>query len=399
MTSTTNLSVLFLVNSFDEGGTERQALHLARLLSERGGVRVHMATLNAGGALARLVAQLDVGAVPEYALRSFVDLQMARQLARCAAFIRQHRVQIVHTHGFYSNVFGMLAATLARAPIRIASKREGIENRTASQGRAERIAFRLAHAVVTNCHAVRAQLIAAGVRPRRILTIHNGIDPGRITPRTHDRAEALSMLGLAPTPELRYVTLVANLRLAAKDHGTFLRSAQRVRREIADTRFLIAGDGSLLSEVRSFARRLGLERDVIFLGSCPYIAELLFISDVCVLSSVSEGFPNAVLEYMSAGRPVIATRVGGIPEAIDDGETGLLVTPRDDVLMASGIVALLRNPDRARQIGSSAQAVVLERFSAARQLEGTLALYEKELRRIRHPFRLAPDRAAASPSE
>ena len=398
MTSTTNLSVLFLVNSFDEGGTERQALHLARRLSERGGVRVHMATLNAGGALARLVAQLDVGAVPEYPLRSFVDLQMARQLARCAAFIRQHRVQIVHTHGFYPNVFGMLAATLARAPIRIASKREGIENRTAWQRRAERIAFRLAHAVVANCHAVRAQLMAAGVPASRILTIHNGIDPGRITPRTHDRAEALSMLGLAPTPELKYVTLVANLRLVAKDHGTFLRSAQRVRRETADTRFLIAGDGSLLADVRSFARRLGLERDVIFLGSCRYIAELLFISDVCVLSSVSEGFPNAVLEYMAAGRPVIATRVGGIPEAIDDGETGLLVAPRDDVLMASGIVTLLRNPDRAQQIGSRAQAVVLERFSAARQLERTLALYET-LRRTRHRFRPAPDRAAASPSE
>jgi glycosyltransferase involved in cell wall biosynthesis len=280
-------------------------------------------------------------------------------------------------------VFGMLAARLGRAPIRITSKREGIASRTPWQRRAERLAFRLAHAVVANCHAVRAQLVAAGVPARQILTIHNGIEPGRITPRTRDRAEALAMLGLAPAPELRYVTLVANLRLPVKDHGTFLRSAQRVRGEAVDTRFLIAGDGGLLPEMRSVAARLGLERDVVFLGHCRHVAELLFVSDVCVLSSISEGLPNAVLEYMAAARPVIATAVGGVAEAIEDGQTGLLVPPCDDLSMANGMVALLRNPDQARRMGSRAQAVVLEKFSAARQLERTLSLYRTELWRAR----------------
>ena len=393
------MSVLFLVNSFHEGGTERQAVHLARQLVENGRFRVHVATLNADGALAPLVAQLQLGELPEYALQSLYDLQMMRQLTRCAAFIRRHRIEIVHTHGFYPNVFGMLAATLARAPIRIASKRETSGCRTTWQSRAERIAFRFAHAVVVNCHAVRTQVIAAGMPASRVVTIYNSIEPARITPHTRERAEALTIVGLPPNPEIKYVTLVANLRLPVKDHGTFLRSAQRVRADIAHARFLIAGDGALLPEMRSFAARLGLESDVIFLGNCPHVAELLFVSDVCALSSIGEGFPNAILEYMAAGRAVVATDVGGIGEAVDDGRTGLLVAPGDDLSMANAISTLLRDPEMARRIGARAQAAVLEKFSAARQLAQTLWLYESELSRARHRLQPAPDRAAATPRE
>lgn len=393
------MSVLFLMNSFREGGTERQALQLARHLEEDGRFRVHIATLSADGALAPLVERLQPGAVLEYPFRSFYGLQMLWQLARCVAFIRRHQIQIVHTHGFYSNVFGMLAAALARTPVRIASKRETIGCRTRWQERAERIAFRLAHAVVVNCEAVRTQLIAAGVSGSRVVTIYNGVELGRITPQTRERGDALATLGLPSSPALKYVTLVANLRLRVKDHATFLRSAQRVRLEIPEARFLIAGDGALLPEMRSFAAQGGLGADAIFLGNCSHIAELLFISDVCVLSSVGEGFPNAVLEYMAAGRPVVATDVGGIAEAADDGHTAHLVPPGDEVSMADAIITLLRDPQRAREMGARARDAVLEKFSAARQRAQTLSLYESELRRARIRFEPASDTAAATPRE
>lgn len=393
------MRVLFLLNSFHEGGTERQALQLARQLRENERFRVHVATLSADGALAPLVDRLQPEAVPEYRFRSFYGLQMRRQLARCVAFIRRHQIQIVHTHGFYSNVFGMLAAALARAPVRIASKRETIGCRTRWQERAERIAFRLADTVVVNCEAVRTQLIAAGVSASRVVTIYNGVEWGRIAPQTREPGDALATLGLPSTPALKYVTLVANLRLRVKDHTTFLRSAQRVRTEVPDARFLIAGDGPLLPEMRSFAAQLGLATDVIFLGNCSQIAELLFVSDVCVLSSIGEGFPNAVLEYMAAGRPVVATDVGGIAEAVDDGQTGRLVPPGDDASMADAIITLLRDPQRAREMGARAGDAVLEKFSAARQLAQTLSLYESALRRARIRFEPAPDTAAATPRE
>ena len=377
------VNVLFVVNSFHPGGTERQAVELARQLSETGRFCVRLATLNSDGALARLVGELEIGAVPEYPLRSFYDVQMVQQLARCAMFIRRHRIHIVHTHGFYPNVFGLFAATLARAPIRIASKYETVGCRTTWQRRTERMAFRFAHAIVANCQAVGRQLVGEGVPARRVVTIHRGIEPGRVTPQTRERAEALAMLGLPPRPRCKYVTLVANMRLPVKDHATFLRAARRVRGAVADARFLIAGDGDLVSEMQAFAASLGLDRDVVFLGHIDRIAELLFVSDVCVLSSIGEGFPNAILEYMMAGCPVVATDVGGIAEAVEHGRTGLLVAARDDRALADGIIALLEHPERARDMAASARAVVLESFSAARQLEQTVSLYESALRRGR----------------
>lgn len=374
-------AILFLVNSLHEGGTERQAVQLAQEVQTLGRFRVHLATLDARGELSALVAASRFGDVPEFRLRSFYDRQMVRQLERCAAFMRGHGVALVHTHGFYPNIFGLLAATIAGVPVRIASKRETIGCRTAWQTRAERLAFRLAHVIVANCDAVGEQLASSGVPARRITTIHSGVLLSRVQPEACGRHEALKMLGLPCSPELSYVTLVANFHLLVKDHTTFLRAAQRVRASVPHVRFVIAGVGVRLAEMRSRAAHLGLEGDVIFLGHCERIAELLFVSDVGVLSSLGEGLPNAVLEYMAAGRPVVATDAGGTRELVVDHRTGFLVAPHDDGAMAARIVTLLRDPARAREMGREGRRLVFERFSRAHQLDRIVALYESELRR------------------
>jgi glycosyltransferase involved in cell wall biosynthesis len=166
-----------------------------------------------------------------------------------------------------------------------------------------------------------------------------------------------------------------------KDHATFLRAAKRVRDSVPDAAFIIAGEGELLEETRSFAAQLGLERDVFFIGRCEQVAELLSLSYACVLSSIAEGFSNSILEYMAAGQPVVATDVGGAREAVVENETGYLVKAGDDESLAQRLIDLLRDDNRASSMGERGRQVVTEKFSSEAQLERAEQLYETLLDR------------------
>jgi glycosyltransferase involved in cell wall biosynthesis len=123
----------------------------------------------------------------------------------------------------------------------------------------------------------------------------------------------------------------------------------------------------------------GIGRNTFFLGRCENLAQLLKVSDVCVLSSKAEGFSNAILEYMAAGRPVVATDVGGAREAIVEGQTGYTVPSGNDQLMASTVVSLLLDPEKANLMGERGRRVVEEQFSTRILLQNTEALYESLL--------------------
>jgi glycosyltransferase involved in cell wall biosynthesis len=127
---------------------------------------------------------------------------------------------------------------------------------------------------------------------------------------------------------------------------------------------------------------LGLERDVFFIGRCDQVAELLFVSEIGVLSSKAEGFSNSILEYMGAGRPVVATDVGGAREQIIEGETGYLVAGGDHETMAARIISLLRDEDQARAMGERGRQIVKNKFSAEVQLAETERLYDDLLSRV-----------------
>ena len=374
-------AILQLINSFHQGGSERQAVQLTRLLAESNRYRLHLACLERRGVLLDEALRLNLPEITEYPLTSFYDRNAARQVRRFAAYLRQHKIQVVHTHDFYTNVFGIAAARLAGVPVRIASRRETGGMRSRAQKTVERGIYRLAHAVVANADAVRRQLVTEGVSAEKIFTIYNGLDLRRLAPKdSAQRDEMLRALNLPRTEEARpLVTIVANLRHDVKDHPTFLRAARRVREACKGAAFVVAGEGELTGAMRALAAELGLERDVFFTGRCNAVAELLAASSVCVLSSRAEGFSNAILEYMAAARPVVATDVGGAGEAIVEGETGFLVPAGDDSAMAERIITLLREPERAQRMGRRGRQRVEHEFSCAAQLEKTLNLYERLL--------------------
>jgi glycosyltransferase involved in cell wall biosynthesis len=374
-------NVLLFIDSFAQGGTERQVVQLTRLLGESGRYRIHLACLSREGVLRGEVERMGYTDIPEFPLTSFYDRNMLAQVRRCAAYLRERSIDIVETHDFYTNIFGMSAAALARTPVRIASRRETEGTKTPAQRWVERRAYNLSHAIIANAEAVRRELIRDGVKAGKILTIYNGMDTARVAPRSDlGRDDALALLGLPRGGGRRFVSIVANMRHAKKDQATFLRAARRVREAVPEAAFVLAGEGQLKETLRSLAAELSLSEHAFFTGRCAHVPELLGVSDVCVLSSSgTEGFSNSIIEYMAAARPVVATDIGGAREAIAEGETGYVVPPGDDAALAERIIALLQDPQRARRMGARGLQVVKEKFSCAAQVGRVESLYERLL--------------------
>ena len=372
-------NVLFIIDSFEQGGSERQAIQLLRQLHESGDCRVHLACLQDRGSLRADAEQLGIGEIHEYPLTSFYDLNFEKQLRKFIRYVKENRIDVVHTHCFYTNIFGMIGAYLARVPGRLTSKGETDGFRTSMQKRVERFSFRLANRVIANCLVVQGMLIREGVDRKRIIQHYNGLDLDRMKVRPGlAREAARAQFGLPKTGK-RFMTIVANLRNPVKDHEMLLRAAARMRAQVPDAAFVIAGEGELMPGLRELANQLDIAEDVHFIGRCDDVAALLFASHVGVLSSKAEGFANAILEYMAVGLPVVATDVGGVREAIIEGETGFIVPAGDDAQMAARIIEVLSDDNRAREMDARGKAIVGDKFSSEHHLRNTLELYDEVL--------------------
>lgn len=375
------MNILHLIGSFHQGGSERQAVQLVRLLHEDGGHKIFPATLNAEGVLRREIEDLGYANIPEFPLVSFYDANMIVQLRRCANYLRQNEIEIVQTHDYYSNIFGMFAGAIARTPIKIGAKRD-TGTKSSKQEFIERRAYGLANAIVVNAEAVKKYLAKKGIAEKKINVIYNGLDLDRLTvSEEKTRGEILQSFDLPADENLKFVTIVANMRSDVKNQPMFLRAAKKVSEQVANTHFVLAGEGKLTDSFKNFARELGIGDKTYFIGRCSRVAELLSVSDVCVLSSKTEGFSNSILEYMAASKPVVATDVGGASEAVVEGETGFLVESDDDGKLVDRLIYLLTNPEKAEKMGKIGRKIAEEKFSLSAQLKKTLNLYKNLTKR------------------
>ena len=368
-------AVLQLIDSFNQGGSERQALQLTRLLHDSGRYNVHLACLSPAGSLRKTIEDLDLGEIPSFTLTSFYDRNAVKQLRRFVTWLKSARIDILHTHDFYTNVFGMSGGALARLPVRVASMRETAGMRSMAQSHVQKFLYSLSHHIVANSNAVREKLIADGTSAEKVTVVYNGLDLRRLETKL-SRSESLAKLGLPADEPRRFISIVANMRHEVKDYPMFLRAARQVKEVVSDAAFLLAGEGELSDSLRALAHELGIHDSTIFLGRCENVAELLSVSEVCVLSSKAEGFSNSILEYMAAARPVVVTDVGGAREVVIEGETGHLVPSGDDAVMAARLIALMREPEKARAMGAAGRRVVEATFSCKAQLAQTEELYD-----------------------
>jgi len=359
-----SVPIAIFLASFDSGGTERQMIELARRLDRRRW-QVHLACFHAAGPLlehaASAAASLDAFPVESFASPSV--LTSARTFAR---WCRKRRIAILHTGQLYPNIFGPPAAALAGVPVRISNRRNLSAGKTRLQLAAQRTAQRFSHRIVANSEAAAACLRAEGVPAGKVSVVRNGIDVGAFAPAKHpDRR--------------RRVVMVSNLR-PGKGHDVLIHAAARVLPSFPDATFELVGGGPLTEPLRSMAAYCGVAAAFTFAGHQEHVPERLARSEIFVLPSRSESAPNALLEAMEAGLPVIASAIGGIGEIVTDELTGLLVPPDDPAALADRLRRLMEAPALGEDLGRAARTEIAERFSFDRMTGAFDRLYESELR-------------------
>jgi glycosyltransferase involved in cell wall biosynthesis len=369
------IRLLKVVPTFMCGGTENQFMALGRSLDpER--FELEFACLRRWGAFADEIVERHIPLL-ECNVTSFRSLSALRQQARLARHLTNRRIDIVHTYSFYGNLFAVPPARMAGVPLVIASIRDRAPYLTPMQKRAQKWACQFADCILVNAVAVKDWLIGEGYDAAKIVVIPNGVELSRFD-RVDGAESPFRALGI---PDGAPVVLVVSRLNPLKGLEPFLEAAALVAPEFPTARFVIAGDTnpnerSYWSTLTRLTGRLGLIDRVTFAGLRRDVPQLLSAATISVMPSLDEALSNVVLESMAAGAPVVATRVGGTPEAISDGVNGLLVPPGDPTAMASAIAALLGDREHARRFGEAARQSINERFSMERMVSATAQLYE-----------------------
>jgi L-malate glycosyltransferase len=365
------INLLKVLTSFQLGGTERQVTNLAvRVDSSK--FSLHLACLRYFGELLAEVERLPVPR-PEFRIGRLYSPRTVWQAVRLARYIRANRIQVVHSYGYYPNVFTVPIARLMGAPIVMASIRDTGNLLTPMQSWLQKSVCQLADCVLVNAEAIRVNLLEQGYDPSKIVVIRNGTAMATFTKKGRNAA-LRHELGLPLSARL--IAVFSRLNQMKGVHY-FLEAARVLAGRFDDVCFLIVGDGGSRKELEEQACRLGLGSRVVFTGFRTDVPDLLSEATISVLPSLSEGTSNTLLESMATGVPVIATRVGGNPEVVEDQISGLLVPPRDSAALATAMGELLDDPDLALRLGQAGLRRVSELYSISSAVQATERLYQR----------------------
>jgi len=371
--------IAFLLPNLESGGTERHVLSLARLL-DRSRFSPSLFTTAGGGSLLGEFSTLlpvTVFGDPSHGRRFRIGpLAHLRTIRRLTALFRKDRPDILHAYLPAANVIGPIAARRAGVPKVIVSKRAlaNYKENFPLLRRVESTGNRLADVILVNSDAVRRDVERTERHWKgRFRKIYNGVAP--CVPWTAEQAETFRAREGIP-PGAPVILCVSNF-YPYKGHEDLIHAAPRVIRSFPETLFLLVGrDSGTLGAIKGLVRKYGIEERFRFPGSRSDIPDLLRASDLFVHPSHEEGFSNAILEAMAAGRAVVAGDVGGNPEAVKDGETGVLVPRGDSESLARAILGRLSDRDGTKEMGDSGRRRAGEHFSLDRMVREMEALYD-----------------------
>lgn len=300
-------------------------------------------------------------------------------LARLAREFRDLRPHIVHTHAAKAGALGRVAARLARVPITLHTFHGHVLRgyfdpvTTAAFRGIERVLGRRTTRIIALSPGQREELLAMGIgRPDRVCVVPLGLELDRFLEAQAHRGALRRHLGLPP--EAKLVGIVARL-VPIKDHASFIAAAARVARADPSVHFVLAGDGPIRAGLEVAAAEAGLGSRVHFLGWWEDLPALYADLDVVALASRNEGTPVSLLEAMAAGVPVVATAVGGVPDVVCHGETGLLVPPGDPAALAAALASLLGDPERRCTLGLAGRRAAFPAYDAKGLIARIEALY------------------------
>jgi len=354
--------VALVAGTLDPGGAEKQMLYMVRALLEAG-VEVRVFSLSAGEQLE--VDLRGLGVEPTWVGRWANPVLRLAALARSLWPFRPHVVQATH---FYTNLYAR-AAAMPYDALGIGALRSDVHFAFETTGRWAQWLLRAPRALMANSYMAKRNAEALGVAPESVCVVPNVIDLVEF--------DRLAANGTMPAREGRTVVANVGRHLEVKRLDRFLHAVALARRQVPGVTGLLIGDGTERPALERLAAELGLlEGGVLFAGHRTDVPRLLRRdADMLLLTSQHEGFPNAVLEAMAAGLPVISTPVGDVDRAVAEGESGFLV-PFDDVeAMAERIVRFARYPEERRRFGAAARRRVVEDYGFQRLGERLLQSY------------------------
>jgi L-malate glycosyltransferase len=356
--------IMQVVYSLNTGGSESLSRDIILGLNRRT-FSPSICALGEGGAIQDELEQHGVRCYTMHR-RSGIDTSLPWRLYR---LFRQEKVQIVQTHHHGQLLYSILGARLAGARV-IHAEHDFYSLQSKKVQQQLRWSARWCDSIVGVSEGVSEFLRHdVGIPRRKVVTIHNGVDCERFTPRNSVTRQEVGL-----STEDLLIGTVARLE-PVKDLFMLLNAFQIVRRVCSSVKLLIVGDGSLKAGLEHRAKDLGLEKDVLFLGRRSDIPAVLGLLDIFVLSSFEEGLPLVILEAMAAGKPVVATAVGSVPEIVTS-ETGVLVPRREPDQLAGALQKLLLDATLRMAMGKAGRALVESRYNLNDTVKRYQSLYE-----------------------
>lgn len=353
------VNILYLVIGLEIGGTEIQLLELLKKL-DREKYNPIVCCIKKRGVLADDIEKIGIR-VKSLNMESRLNLLAFPKLI---GILRKERIDILHTFLFWANILGRLAGRIARVPIIISGERCINLRKKKVAILIDRLTSRWADKIVVISKAIKNTLIKREkISPEKIEVVYNGIDLSSF--RIEDKREKDSI------PK---VGIVGRLH-PDKGHRYFLEAAAQIIKKKPKVEFRVVGNGPLRKELEALSNKLELSGKVIFAGERRDILKIISSLNILVLSSLEEGLGNVLLEAMATGKPVVATKVGGVPEVVLDGETGILVPPKNSDALARAILKLLMNRALARGMGQAGRKRVEKYFNIDRMVNETEKVY------------------------
>ncbi len=355
------------------GGGEQIALLLGSGLHRRGHAVSYICA--PGSALQRRVEQENLSVTPVTA-HGQLDLSA---LPGLTGTLKRLRPDVLHLHTAKEFVLGAVAGRLARVPVVVITRHLVMPVKPLMRW----VYNRACDGVACVARAVQDNLVQSGVRKEQTRVIYGAIDVLTFRAGLLPATEAKKRIGCGADENV--VGMVGSV-IAAKGQHYFLQAAAQLLKEGFKGRFVIVGEGAARTELEAEARALGIADRVLFLGFRRDVAGVMSAFDVFVFASVSgEAFPLVILEAMTAGKPIVATAISGVPEVIENDVTGLLIPPRDASSIAQAVRRLADDASLSERIAKAAQDRALRFYGADRMVEETESLYNELLAARRLP--------------
>lgn len=370
---TGRLNILYLIPSLEVGGAEQVVINLAKRL-DRNRFKPIVCCLDKKGGLAYKLEDEGVEVITLDKKGAF-DIGIISKIVKV---MKKYKIDIIHTHLWGANFWGRLAARIANVKVIIATEHNVDTWKNWFYFMCDKWLSRKTGKIIAVSNSVKEFYVSKGISQQRIEVVYNGIEIEK------SQSHALSGTSKVTRPQMKQefgiengeiVLAIIGRLVPQKGHQYFIQALKDISAK-HKVKGLIIGSGPEEEKLKKYSRDLGLDGGLVFTGLRKNIPELLGIIDVLVMPSLREGLPITLLEAMSSGVPVVATKVGGVPEVVIDGQTGILVEPNNHNELKQAIIGVIENPDLKNTIGINARKHVEDKFSIKNMINKTQNLYE-----------------------